>query len=397
MSATLLDALLWLAALPVCAASFYLLVLTLLSRRPTPPSGPPPRLRFEIVVPAHDEEAGVAATVASLLAVDYPAELRRVLVVADNCSDDTAARAREAGARVLVREDAERRGKGYALALAFETLLAEGRADAVVVVDADTLVSPGLLRSFAARIAAGAPAVQARYGVSNPDASWRTRLMAIALALFHDVRSLGRERIGCSAGLRGNGMCFTREALLAVPHEAFSVVEDVEYGIRLGRSGRRVHYADDAFVLGEMVSGAGPARSQRRRWEGGRAELARQHAIPLLREGILRADRVLLDLGMDLLVPPLATLALAALLGLVAALAASSASGRILGATWAGGASVAAIVLYVVRGWWLSGTGLAGIAALARAPAYVAWKIGLGVGRRAAPRDWVRTRREGRD
>lgn len=396
MSATVLDVLLWLAALPVCAASLYLLVLTLLSRRLVPPSAPPPRLRFVIVVPAHDEEAGVGATVASLLAVDYPAELRSVLVVADNCTDDTAARAREAGARVVVREDAVRRGKGYALALAFETILAEGATDAVVVVDADTVVSPTLLGSFAARIAAGAQAVQARYGVSNPDASWRTRLMAIALTLFHDVRSLGRERLACSAGLRGNGMCFTRQALLAVPHDAFSVVEDVEYGIRLGRSGHRVHYVDEAFVLGEMVSRADAARSQRRRWEGGRGQLAREHALPLVRDGILRADRVLLDLGMDLLVPPLATLAVAALLGLSASVAGSAAYGRTLGATWAWGGSVAAIVLYVARGWWLSGTGLAGLAALARAPTYVAWKLGLGVGRRVAPRDWVRTRRERR-
>ena len=97
--------------------------------------------------------------------------------------------------------------------------------------DADTLVSPNLLRAFAARLDAGAAAVQARYGVRNPDASWRTRLMAIAFALFHDLRSLGRERLGLSAGLRGNGMCFSTRLLREVPHQAFSVVEDLEYGL----------------------------------------------------------------------------------------------------------------------------------------------------------------------
>src|SRR5205823_3666605 len=102
-----------------------------------------------------------------------------------------------------------RRGKGYALAHAFEHALDDGFADAVAVVDADTSVSPNLLRAFAGRFDRGAVAAQAEYGVSNPEASWRTRLMVIALSLFHTLRSLARERLGVSAGLRGNGMAFS--------------------------------------------------------------------------------------------------------------------------------------------------------------------------------------------
>ena len=93
----------------------------------------------------------------------------------------------ERWAEVLERQNQELRGKGYALAFAFEKLLAEGTTDAVVVVDADTIVSAHLLDAYAARLAAGAVAVQAHYGVQNPNASWRTRLMRIALAMFHQV------------------------------------------------------------------------------------------------------------------------------------------------------------------------------------------------------------------
>ena len=169
------NTLLTLMALPVLAGSAYLLVLTALSRRSRPPPLSKAGVKVDIVVPAHDEEVGIGATVASLLAAEYPAALRRVIVVADNCSDDTACRAKEAGATVIVRVEPERRGKGYALALAFERALSEGFADVVAVVDADTLVSPGFLRVCAARLAGGAEAVQVSYGVRNPDASWRTR------------------------------------------------------------------------------------------------------------------------------------------------------------------------------------------------------------------------------
>ena len=181
------------------------------------PLGPLPRLRFDVVVPAHDEEAEIARTVESLLALDYPRELFRVVVIADNCRDHTAARAAAAGAQVMVRNEPEHRGKGYALAHAFGRSLAEDFADAVVVVDADTVVSSNLLTAFAGRFETGAAVVQADYGVRNPRSSWRTRMMTIALATFHGVRSLARERLGLSCGLRGNGMGFSRAVLRAQP------------------------------------------------------------------------------------------------------------------------------------------------------------------------------------
>jgi hypothetical protein len=297
---------------------------------------------------------------------------------------------------VLERQDAARRGKGYALQFAFERSLAEGWADAVVVVDADSVVSPGLLHAFSARLQSGARAVQAEYGVQNPDASWRTRLLTIAFALFHDVRSRARERLGLSCGLRGNGMCFSLPLLREVPHDAFSVVEDVEYGLRLGRAGHRVHYAAEARVLGEMVSGEQGSRSQRRRWEGGRLALMREQGLPLLRLGLARRSALLVDLALDVLVPPLAWVVLAALLGTGVALAGSLLLPRPLLALGAWAPTLPLLALYVLRGWWVSGVGLRGLVDLACAPLYVAWKLILILRRPAHPRgEWVRTTREG--
>jgi 1,2-diacylglycerol 3-beta-glucosyltransferase len=391
------DLLLLVLSLPVVVACGYLLLLTLLSADKAAPPRVAPRLKFDIIVPAHNEEAGIARTVTNLSAMDYPAALRRILVVADNCSDATADRAREAGATVLVRVDTEKRGKGFALAHAFEHSLKDGFADAVVVVDADTEVSPHLLHSFGLRLEAGAHAVQAHYGVLNPLASWRTRLMAIALALFHKVRSLGRERLGVSCGLRGNGMCFSHRVIREVPHDAFSIVEDLEYGIRLGRAGHRVHYAWEAEVLGEMVSSEKAARSQRRRWEGGRWAMTKQFGLPLLAESLRKRDGVLMDLAMDLLVPPLSYVVLGAVAVSMAAGALSAWQGRVALSSAAAAFCVASLGLYVLRGWWVSGMGARGLLDLMRAPFYVLWKVWLMV---AGPRDkkgeWVRTTREAR-
>jgi 1,2-diacylglycerol 3-beta-glucosyltransferase len=388
--------LLALAALPLVGASGYLFFLTLRSRRPAPPAYAPASTHFQIVVPAHDEAAGIAQTVESLLAVDYPRELFEVVVVADNCSDDTAARARAAGARVLERFDDKLRGKGYALAHAFEASRGSGQVDAVVVVDADTVVSPNLLRAFDVRIQGGARAVQADYAVRNADAAWRTRLMAIAFGMFHVVRSTAREGLGVSCGLRGNGMCFTTDLLEEVPHDAFSVVEDVEYGARLGEHGHRVHYAGEAHVYGEMVSSEKASRSQRSRWEGGRMAMARTHALPLLLRALKERSPLLADLAADLLVPPLSSLVAATVVGTAASAALAVVTLRPNFALLLFGASGVFLAAYAVRGWHVSGTGARGLLSLGYAPIYIAWKATLPLRRtRKAPGAWIRTARRG--
>ncbi len=390
------EAVLLVLSAPALGASGYLALLTLLSRRPRAPEHAPPRLRFDVVVPAHDEARGIAETVGSLLALDYPRALYGVVVVADNCADDTAARARAAGARVLVRDEPELAGKGYALAHAFARVLAEGRADAVVVVDADTVVSQNLLRAFAARLEAGASAVQADYAVENPGASWRTILMTVALSAVHTLRSLAREGLRLSSGLFGNGMCFTTRLLRAVPYDAFSVVEDLEYGIRLAEAGHRVHFAHEARVWAEMPTGERASGTQRQRWEAGRRRMARLHAGRLLLRWLRERDRVSLDLALDLLVPPLATIALWVAFGLAASAALSWRQGQVVIAAWVAVGSGLGLSLYALRAWQLSGTGARGLYSLRFIPRYVAWKLALRARRSAsAGSAWVRTARRG--
>jgi cellulose synthase/poly-beta-1,6-N-acetylglucosamine synthase-like glycosyltransferase len=383
------------AVVAVPSAAYLGALALLASPRPPPPAPARPR-RFVIIVPAHDEAASIAATVTSLLGLRWPRELFAVLVIADNCSDDTAARARAAGAVVLERTDRERRGKGYALELAFGHLLAGGCGpfDAAVVVDADTVVTPNLLEAFSARLGRGDAAIQADYEVRNPDESWRTRLMALAFALFHRTRSLGRERLGLSVGLRGNGMCFSRELLRDHPCRAYGLTEDVEYGLDLGLVGVRVAFVHEAEVRGEMVSRGDASVSQRRRWEEGRRALLRDRLPGLVAAAVRRHSAVLADLAVDLLVPPLATVGLSLAAGCMLEAALLLAGGAPGPRTWAWVAAVVLFAAYMVRGIQASGLGWRAVEALLVAPAYAAWKLFVArpFGRGGA---WVRTARRG--
>lgn len=379
--------------MPAVGACLYLLVLTLLSAALPLPAPSARKLRFDIIVPAHNEESVIGSVIASLRRIDWPADQFRVVVVADNCTDATATIAAAGGAHVMQRVDAANRGKGYALEFAFKASRARNWADAVVVIDADAEVSPNILESFASRIERGARAVQAHYGVSNTNASWRTRLLSIAKASFHIVRSRGRERLGLSCGIRGNGWAVTHEVLDQVPYKAFSLTEDLEYGIDLGLAGYRVAYADEAHSDAEMVAGEKDSRKQRQRWEQGRFQLIRSRTLPLLRKAITAPSFVCLDLALDLMVLPVSYvyLNIAVLLG-VAVFAAVQVPSLLIW-VWLAGGCAAAAVLYILRGWQLSGAGLRGLLDLARAPFFLVWKL-LVMFSRGDSKEWVRTKRE---
>ena len=179
---------------------------------------------------------------------DHPARLTDVIVIADNCADDTAAQAASAGAAVWERDAPESPGKRQALAWAIERVWRElPQTDAVVIVDADCAASPNLCSTIAAEIARGRHAVQVPYEVSNPSESPTAGLRAAGFALKHVIRARGRARLGLSCNLFGTGMGFSATLLRRVPWP-HSVTEDTELFVRLTRAGYRVAYADRACV-----------------------------------------------------------------------------------------------------------------------------------------------------
>ena len=222
----------------------------------------------------------------------------RIIAVAHNCSDRTAERAAKAGAEVVIYNDPQAKGKGSALAVGFAYAASQGM-DAVLVVDADSTVSSNLIGVVREAIANGAEAVQCRYEMDSSSKRPATRLTALAFRGFNVVRPAGRNRLGLSAGIVGNGFAIRQTVLAQNSYNSLSVVEDLEFHIRLVLSGKKVQFLDDARVSSAMPSSKQGDATQRSRWEGGRANAARTWFVPLLKQlmrGRLRMLEPLLDL-----------------------------------------------------------------------------------------------------
>ena len=354
-------------------------------RRVVPPQKEREDFSLAVIVPAHNEELLIARCVASLFASAANGTRCSVIVVADNCTDKTADRAREAGARVLNREDASRRGKGFALRFAFDTLMPEG-FDAFLIVDADSIVSANLVPEIVKGLMAGAEAIQARYRVAQDLDSNRHRLMDIALLAFNVLRPRGRSGWGLSAGIFGNGFAVSRQTLLDVPYSAESIVEDLEYHLLLVSARKKVWFADAATVYGDMPNDADAQSSQRARWEGGRVRVALSW-IPRLVSGIREGNFSLLETLLELLTLPLAYLAVIALVLCALPFPAFRCYGAFL---------IVLLLVHVSCAIMLGGNRRKSIAALATAPVYVIWKLTrLGAILRAATpqAQWLRTPR----
>lgn len=382
-----------LQAPPALTVAYLLGLLGAAARdRSAPPPAPTRAPRLAVIVPAHDEEAGIAATLRSLAAMRYPPELLMTIVVADNCNDATAAVAREEGAVVLERTDPARRGKGHALAWALERLETDApETEAVLMVDADCEVDPGLAAAATARLAAGAGAVQCDYVVANPEAAPASALRYAAFALVNTVRPAGKESLGLSAGLTGTGMAFSRELLRTHPWDAFSLAEDAEYHLRLVEAGERVSFVREAAVRSPMPTSHAASESQQARWEGGRMQLARRWTPRLLAAGLRERDRTKVHAALEQLVPPQAALSAAIAAGGALSVVLRDRRGAALAAATAAGQAA-----FVLGGLRLAGAPAGVYRSLAAAPAVVARKLVLlaRISSGGGPGEWVRTERE---
>lgn len=346
-----------------------------------------------VLIPAHDEAAGIGATLAALSGI-APAGTR-VLVVADNCNDDTAARAGAAGAEVIERHDISMRGKGYALAFGRDHL-ASGSVpppDVVVVLDADCRLNPGSIEALAsAALAHGAPTQAINLISADRAAQPMVQIGSFAMLVKNLYRSRGMQRLGGPALLTGTGMAFPWPLLADAALATGSIVEDLALGIELTRAGHPPRLVGAAGVRSAPAD-MRDALTQRTRWEHGFLDTVRGHALPLLGGGLRRSSRADVLLALHLLVPPLALLLMLAggVLVLVAALALGGGSAfppLVLGAL------VGVALVLVMIAWFAGGRAYLRAGALLRAPLYLLWKIPVYIGfLRKREQGWTRTPR----
>ncbi len=353
----------------------YLLLLTVaawLAPRRTPARKQPPTHRFLFLLPAHNEERLLPNLLGNLRQLDYPSSLYAVHVVADNCTDSTARQAREGGAVVHERFDTVHVGKGYALQWLLQRIWASGEPhDAVIVLDADTVISPNFLMVMDARLARGERVIQAYYAVRDPEQSWSASLRSVALSALHYLRPQGRTVLGGSTGLKGNGMVFRREVAQQHPWPV-SLTEDIEYHMALIMAGERVMFAPDAVVWAEMPGTLAASHTQNVRWERGRMEMVCRYVPALLAAALRRRSFLLFDAAIEQLILPFSILSMASVAVLIGSLVLGSIPALLLAAFIIIGQSV-----YILNGLVLAGVPWQVYRALLYAPLFVGWKLWL--------------------
>jgi hypothetical protein len=352
------------------------------------------RSRFAVLIPAHDEEAGLATTLRSLRGLDYDPALFQAIVVADRCSDRTAEIARSCGAVCLERFDGTP-GKGAALAWAIERTFERGTPfDAVAILDADAVADPGFLAAFDDGLADGHEVQQGFNYLSNPWETPFTRIIAVTSVLRNAFFYGGKARLGLPAMLTGSGMCFGRRVLDEHRWTAFSVGEDWEFSVSLLLRGERIHFNRRARAMAQESRGFRQASSQRLRWASGRHGVAAASTTRLLRAGWRLRRPGLWDAALTIVAPTYSAQATLALVCLAAAWSLSGHPRWSFLMAWAAGV-VALLGAYFAAGLARTEAPLRAMAGIILIPAFLPWRaaievLGLcGCGRRR----WVRTAR----
>jgi hypothetical protein len=370
------------------------LALEILASFAARPAAPPPRAarrRIAVVIPAHNEREGVAATVAAARA--QLRDIDRVIVVADNCSDDTAQRARPAGAVAIERRDEFRCGKGYALQFGVDHLRADP-PDAVVFLDADCRPGPDALPRIADLAAYLQRPVQALYLMQPPPGGGaKAAVSAFAWLLMNRVRMSGLQAIAGVTRLTGSGMAFPWALVSRIALASGDIVEDLALTVAAVEAGSAPYLDLGAVVTSELPRADRAAATQRARWELGSLRLAGRAVPKLLARG-LTGDWRALALALDLAAPPLALFgaAIAATLALAAVAAAFGFAAPLAASAAAAGLFAGSIAL----AWIAYGRRVLPAAALVGVVPYLLGKARIWgpEGRRSTKR-WTRTERGG--
>jgi cellulose synthase/poly-beta-1,6-N-acetylglucosamine synthase-like glycosyltransferase len=341
--------------------------------------------RFAVLVPAHNEERMLGFCLASLRKAGAGHAVN-VIVIADNCTDATAAIAGRLGARVLIRRDEAHRGKPYALDHALQALRrVEDPPDAVVVVDADSEVSPNFFEAMERRLGTGSRVVQVHYRVADGDAPL-VRLRRLAFLLLHYARPLGASRLGLGTTLKGNGMAFGWE----VVKDGFGgtgITEDAAATLALADRGVEVAFEPSAWVSGYMASDYASAEVQDSRWEGGRLGLT-AHGV---RAGVRAIVRGRIGPAAQAFEVGSLPLTLAGVLATVSLGAATAGFGPL----WLPVAALISLAGYVAIGLMAARAKVDDAKALVSAPRFVLHKLSVYARlTRSRPTGWERTQRD---
>lgn len=353
----------------------------------------PASLSLAVLIPAHNEAEGIAATLDTILPQLRPTD--RLVVIADNCTDTTAEVARQAGAAVIERHNLTQRGKGYALDFGLHHLLTNP-PDVVVFVDADCDLQPHSLAALASQAHHTQRPAQAVYLMEKPPTpGLKDGISAFAFKVKNWVRPLGLYRLGQSCLLTGTGIAMPWSAATAVNIASGHIVEDMKLGLDLALAGYGPRFCPSAWVTSRLPSGSQAATTQRTRWEHGHLQMLTEYVPKLLGQSLRQGRIDLLVLALELAVLPISLQVMVAL-----AIAALSLGIALAGFSWLPAClalgAVLALIFGVTLAWIGYGRSDLSLTDLLTIPLYVLNKIPLYFKFLVKPeKTWVRTERDG--
>jgi len=332
--------------------------------------------RFLILIPAHNEEMGIGSSLDSIGRLDYPSTHHRVVVVADRCTDDTASVARKLGAQCFQRSDSQA-GKGAALAWGFQQARnANIPFDAVVIIDADTMVDRNLLSEFDEKLQSGHEVQQGYNYLSNPWSSPFTRIIAVTSTLRNGRYYTGKTVLGMPGMLTGTGMCISAEVLNRHGWTAFSVGEDWEFSVQLLLAGDSIYFNPLAKAFARESQGLKQASRQRLRWASGRYAIMGEKLWALISKGVRSRSYSLIDEAVTLLAPNYSSQASLALLCLAGSWLVAADPSWIFAFYWSLGTLVA-ITGYFMLGVLSTEAPGKALAGLALVPIFLPWRMAI--------------------
>ncbi len=260
--------------------------------------------RFAIVIPAHNEESVIESMVNSLKKQQYPSAFFDIFVVCDNCTDNTELHAKGAGAQVLIRNNLNETGKGYALDWAFSRIFAlDTQYDAICVFDADNVVSSYYLLEMNKMLSEGHKVIQGYIDSKNPYDTWITLSYSIAFWLSNRVFQQTRHNLGLSCGLCGTGFCVRTDIIHEIGWGATCLTEDLEFTMKLVLNDKQVSFCRSAVVYDEKPLTFMQSWRQRKRWMQGHTDCAIRYLPKLFKKAFKELNIKAFDCGIYLFQP----------------------------------------------------------------------------------------------
>ena len=346
------------------------------------------RPSIAILIPAHNESLVIAKTLESIL--PQLSSQDQLLVVADNCTDDTTTISKNFGAKVIERNNLILRGKGYALDFGLQHLSRQP-SEVVIIVDADCIVSNDAIQLLALTCASYQRPIQALYLMeSQAQPNLKARIAEFAWLLKNKVRPLGFKALGLPCQLMGTGMAFLWEDIKRTNLANGHLVEDMKLGVDFSRLNKAPIFLPEALVKSVFPPTQAATNTQRARWEHGHLSVILHEAPSLLYEAIKLQNLQMFGLACDLVVPPIAVLSLLCAVLFVLSSFFATQLAILLSALM-----LICLTLAVLSAWFFFGQHIISFKQLCYAPIYALIKIPLYIkfffNRQV---DWVRSKRD---